>query len=199
MSFYVTLIHSPPFKVCSSSASEQTFPWHALISVSQSPVSRQKPPFWRFPRFHFPQTIRKVMSCAWTYIFSKFHSGCEPYLMTGALIGFNRANYLGPGSLRGCVSVMDFICILNSYVWPVGTGPLHRHLSLSKHMDISSEPIRTHTHTHTHTHADVEWLNKGKVSIQSNLTLEVPEFHSHRSCRESSLWPLRFELCQHSW
>lgn len=73
-----------------------------------------------------------------TYILNKLHLECEPYLITAALIGFNRANYLGPASLRGCVSVMDFICILNSSVWPVGTGSLRRHLSLCKHMDIGS-------------------------------------------------------------
>lgn len=54
MSFYVTLIHSPPFKVCSFFTSEQTFLWHALISMSQSPVSRQKPPILKVPQNPFP-------------------------------------------------------------------------------------------------------------------------------------------------
>ena len=122
-----------------SNHSRQIFLYYILIRVSQSPVSQQKP-IWRFPRSHFPpQIIGKVMSrSVQTYILNKFHLECEPHLITAALIGFNRANYLGPASLRGCVSVMDFICILNSSCDLVGTGSLRRHLSLSKHMDIGS-------------------------------------------------------------
>lgn len=92
---------------------------------------------WRFPRFHFPQVVLEVMSrAAQTYILNKLHLECQPYLIPAALIGFNRVYDLGPASLRGYDSLMNFICMLHSCVWPVGTGSLRRHLSLSKHMDI---------------------------------------------------------------
>lgn len=102
---------------------------------------------------------------AQTYILNKLHLECEPYLITGALIGFNRANYLGPASLRGCISVMDFICILNSYVCPVGTGSLRRHLSLSKHMDIGS---RADIYTHWC------WMTQQGQSVHSVCSLKMP-------------------------
>lgn len=59
----------------------------------------------QFP--HLPQ---------FSILLSKFHLACTPYLIRDALLGFSRTNYLGLTSLRERFNVMDFICILDSYV-----------------------------------------------------------------------------------
>lgn len=110
--------------MCNCSYHRQTFLNYILIiRVSSSPVSQQKP-IWSFSNFFFPskkkkKSLVKVMSrFVQTYILNKLHLECEPHLITTVLICSNRVNYLGPASLRGCVSVMDFICILNSLCDP---------------------------------------------------------------------------------
>lgn len=93
---------------------------------------------------HIPQ-IQKVMTgTALNYILNKFHLECEPYPIITALIGFSRANYLWPASLGDVSLWRIFICILNSNVWPVGTG-------LSALPSVSEQTqLRADTHTHTY-------------------------------------------------